>query len=80
MIQIVPHLKVLVACEPVAFRKGIDFLACVCRQLFEADPFAGTLFVVARRRDTASRRRTDEELLAKVAHRAEDAKGRRLDE
>ena len=35
MIQLVPQLKVLVACEPVDFRKGIDSLACVCRQQFQ---------------------------------------------
>ena len=38
MIQLVPQLKVLVACEPVDFRKGIDSLACVCRQQFQLDP------------------------------------------
>ena len=53
MIQIVPHLKVLVACEPVDFRKGIDSLACVCRQHFEVDPFLGTLFVFRNRSGTA---------------------------
>ena len=53
MIQIVPHLKVLVACEPVDFRKGIDSLACVCRQRFEVDPFLGTLFVFRNRSGTA---------------------------
>jgi transposase len=53
VIQIVPHLKVLVACEPVDFRKGIDSLACVCRQLFETDPFTGTLFVFRNRSGTA---------------------------
>lgn len=53
MIQIVPHLKVLVATEPVDFRKGIDSLACVCRQQFEIDPFLGTLFVFRNRAGTA---------------------------
>jgi transposase len=53
VIQIVPQLKVLVACEPVDFRKGIDSLACVCRQQFEIDPFLGTLFVFRNRSGTA---------------------------
>jgi transposase len=53
VIQIVPHLKVLVACEPVDFRKGIDSLAGVCRQQFEVDPFAGALFVFRNRAATA---------------------------
>lgn len=53
MIQIVPHLKVLVAYEAVDFRKGIDSLAGVCRQQFQVDPFTGTLFVFRNRSGTA---------------------------
>lgn len=53
MIQIVPQLKVLVAYEPVDFRKGIDSLAAVCRQQFQLDPFLGTLFVFRNRSGTA---------------------------
>ncbi len=53
MIQIVPHLKVLVAYEPVDFRKGIDSLACLCREQFEIDPFLGTLFVFRNRAGTS---------------------------
>ncbi len=53
MIQIVPHLRVLVATEPVDFRKGIDSLACLCRQQFEEDPFLGTLFAFRNRAGTA---------------------------
>jgi transposase len=53
VIQIVPHLKVLVAYEPVDFRKGIDSLACVCRQQFLVDPFLGALFVFRNRGGTA---------------------------
>lgn len=53
MIQIVPHLRVLVATEPVDFRKGIDSLACLCRQQFDVDPFLGTLFAFRNRSGTA---------------------------
>jgi transposase len=53
VIQIVPHLKVLVAFEPVAFRKGIDSLAGVVRLQFQVDPFTGTLFVFRNRSSTA---------------------------
>jgi len=53
VIQIVPHLKVLVAYEPVDFRKGIDSLAGLCRQQFAQDPFSGTLFVFRNRAATA---------------------------
>jgi len=53
VIQIVPHLKVLVAYEAVDFRKGIDSLAGLCRQQFAQDPFSGTLFVFRNRAATA---------------------------
>jgi transposase len=45
MIQVTEHMRILVAVEPVDFRKGIDGLAAVCRQQLQADPFSGTLFV-----------------------------------
>lgn len=50
MIQITPHMRVLVAVEPVDFRKGIDGLAAVCRQALGSDPLGGTLFVFCSRR------------------------------
>jgi transposase len=53
VIQLVPQMRVLVAYEPVDFRKGIDSLACLCRQRFEEDPFQGTLFVFRNRAGTA---------------------------
>ena len=45
MIQITPHMRIVVAVEPVDFRKGIDGLCAVCRQKLDSDPFSGTLFV-----------------------------------
>lgn len=45
MIQITAHMRILLAVEPVDFRKGIDGLAAVCRQILKADPFNGALFV-----------------------------------
>jgi len=53
MIQLIPQLKILIACEPVDFRKGIDGLAAVCRQQLLSDPFSGTLFVFRNRSGTA---------------------------
>lgn len=50
MIQITPHMKILVAIEPVDFRKGIDGLAAVCRQVLKSDPMSGTLFIFCSRR------------------------------
>ncbi len=53
MIQVTPHMRVLVAIEPADFRKGIDGLARLCRQELESDPFSGTVFVFRNRRGTA---------------------------
>ncbi len=53
MIQMTPHMRILVAVEPVDFRAGIDGLARVCRQRLQADPFCGGLFVFGNRRRSA---------------------------
>ncbi|HEY3363601.1 MAG TPA: IS66 family insertion sequence element accessory protein TnpB [Symbiobacteriaceae bacterium] len=53
MIQITPQMRVLVAIDPVDFRRGIDGLAQVCRSRLGADPFAGTVFVFRSRSGTS---------------------------
>ena len=53
MLQITPQMKILVAVEPVDFRRGIDGLARLCQETLEHDPFAGTVFVFRNRRATA---------------------------
>jgi transposase len=53
MIQVTPHMRVLVAVEPADFRKGIDGLARVVRAELESDPFSGCVFVFRNRRSTA---------------------------
>lgn len=53
MIQLTPQMRILVAVEAVDFRKGIDGLAAVCRQVLKSDPFAGWVFVFRNRRATA---------------------------
>lgn len=50
MIQITPQMRILLAVEPVDFRKGIDGLAALCRQALRSDPQAGALFVFCSRR------------------------------
>ena len=44
MIQVTPQMRILVAVEPVDFRKGIDGLAGIVKGL-NLDPFSGCLFV-----------------------------------
>jgi transposase len=53
VIQLVAQMKILVARDPVDFRRGIDGLAAVCRQQFDRDPFSGCLFVFRNRSRTA---------------------------
>jgi len=53
MLQIAPQMKILVALEPVDFRKGIDGLVQLCKATLEHDPFSGALFAFRNRRATA---------------------------
>ena len=53
MIQVTPQMRVLVAIQPVDFRRGIDGLAAVCRSVLRSDPFVGTVFVFRNRRGNA---------------------------
>ena len=53
MIQLVPQLRILLACKPIDFRNGIDGLAALCKRELAEDPFSGTLFVFRNRRGTA---------------------------
>lgn len=53
MIQLTPQMRVLVAVEPVDFRKGIDGLAGVARDELSSDPFCGWVFIFRNRRSTA---------------------------
>ena len=49
MIQITPQMRILLAVEPVDFRKGIDGLVGLCRQKLESDPITGVVFVFSSR-------------------------------
>ena len=53
MIQITPQMRILLATEPVDFRKGIDSLAGVCRNILDKDPFTGYLFGFTNRKRTS---------------------------
>jgi transposase len=53
MVQLTPQSRILVATEPVDFRKGIDGLAAVCRQALAEQPLSGAVFVFRNRSATA---------------------------
>ena len=49
MIQITAQMRIMVAIEPSDFRKGIDGLARVCKEVLKQDPFSGWVFVFRNR-------------------------------
>ena len=53
MIQVTPQMRILVAVEPADFRKGIDGLVQLSREVLDKDPFSGAVFVYHNRRGTA---------------------------
>ena len=53
MMQVTAQTRILVAVEPVDFRKGIDGLCRICRAELKTSPFSGTVFVFRNRAKTA---------------------------
>lgn len=53
MIQVTPHMRILLGVQPADFRKGIDGLAQVCRKVLSCDPFSGYLFIFRNKRASA---------------------------
>jgi transposase len=53
VIALTPHMRLLAAVEPVDFRRGIDGLARLCRDVLGDDPFRGTVFLFRNRRATS---------------------------
>src|SRR5207302_3359057 len=53
MLALSPSQRILLAVQPVDFRKGIDGLIGFCRQRLNENPLLGTLFVFTNRRRTA---------------------------
>ena len=53
MLQLTPHHRLLLAVNPVDFRRGIDGLAAACQLVLNEQPLSGTVFVFANRSRTA---------------------------
>src|SRR3989441_10706740 len=53
MLQLSPQRRIFVATAPVDFRKGIDGLAAVCRQVLGDNPLEGAVYVFRNRAGTA---------------------------
>ncbi len=50
MILVPPGVRILLATQPVDFRRGMDSLAALVQQALRADPFAGDVFVFRAKR------------------------------
>ena len=50
MIAVPPGVRILLAAQPVDFRKGMDGLAALVQQALRADPFAGDVFIFRAKR------------------------------
>ena len=53
MLQITPQHHLLIAIDPVDFRRGIDALRAICERQWQDDPFSGHLFIFRNRHSTA---------------------------
>src|SRR2546425_7978898 len=53
MLQLTPQSRIFVATAPVDFRKGIDGLGAVCRQILGENPLEGAVYVFRNRSATA---------------------------
>jgi transposase len=53
MLQITPQHRLLLAVDPVDFRKGICGLKAICQHKLLCDPFSGAIFAFANRARTS---------------------------
>jgi transposase len=53
MMHISPQMRIYVAVQSVDFRKGIDGLCRLCRDMINLDPFSGAVFVFRNRSHTS---------------------------
>ena len=53
MLQLTPQSRIFLATQPVDFRKGIDGLTAVCRQVLRDNPLEGAVYVFRNRAGTA---------------------------
>jgi transposase len=50
VIAVPPGVRILLAAQPVDFRKGMDGLAALVQQALRADPFRGDVFIFRAKR------------------------------
>ena len=75
MVQLTPQSRILLATEPVDFRKGIDGLAAVCRKVLGEQPLSGAIFVFRNRAATAIKLLFYDNTFAKIGELARASVG-----
>ena len=55
MIALTPHMRILLAVDRVDFRRGIDGLVRLCREVLRSEPFEGAVFCFLSRSGTSLR-------------------------
>lgn len=55
MIQLSPSTRIFVCSSCIDFRKGIDGLASICRNILDQDPLSGALFIFRSKNRTTIR-------------------------
>lgn len=55
MIAVTPHMRILLGCEPLNFRGGIDATVAHCRAALGEDPMQGALLAFRNRKGTMVR-------------------------
>jgi transposase len=55
VIQLTPHMRILLAVTPVDFRRRMDGLGRLCRDVLGSDPQGGAVFCFKSRKGTAIR-------------------------
>lgn len=53
MIHVSPQTRILLQVGPLDYRKGLDSLVGMCREVLGENPFSGTLFVFRNRKRTS---------------------------
>ncbi|MBF0554083.1 MAG: IS66 family insertion sequence element accessory protein TnpB, partial [Nitrospirae bacterium] len=53
MLQLTPQMRILLAVDAVGFRKGIDGLCKLSRDVMKSEPYSGYVFVFRNRRSTS---------------------------
>ena len=53
MLQLPAQVRILVAINPLDFRKGIDSIASYCKYQLQSDPYSGALFAFRNKSGTA---------------------------